>query len=308
MKKSTLALAVAAGVISISLSTGAFARTSITEVASRIVALEADVSTKASISDVEQAIAEISLTPGAKGDPGIDGVDGVDGNNGTNGTNGIDGLDGAKADLSGIHADIGAINKKLVDKDADIGTINNKLVDKDAEIVALQENVATLTTWLESLVYVDDFTKISASGLPLASSASDWSCVRDNVTGHVWEVKTDSGLHSISNRYRWGGIGAEQVGTALYDDWNVLVNGSHGLCGYSDWRVPNRFELNAASQNGGRAGVMNLYFNHASWTFWSSSASENYADYAWYVDFYYGNSDYLNRYDNAPVRLVRGGQ
>jgi hypothetical protein len=297
MRRSTLGLAIAAGVISMSASVSTLARISSSEVETRIVALEADVSTKASISDVEQAIAEISLTPGAKGDPGIDGVDGVDGNNGTNGTNGIDGLDGAEADLSGIHADI--------------GTINNKLVDKDAEIVALQENVATLTTLLESLEFVGDFTKISASGLPLASYASDWSCVRDNVTGHVWEVKTDSGLHSISNRYRWGGIGAEQFGTEFYDDWNVLVNGSYGLCGYSDWRVPNRFDIIAASQDGERAGeLMTQYFPHASSYFWSSSADEYNSGYAWFVFFYDGYTAYHGgpRPGDVPVRLVRGGQ
>jgi hypothetical protein len=295
MRRSTLGLAIAAGVISMSASVSTLARISSSEVETRIVALEADVSTKASISDVEQAIAEISLTPGAKGDPGIDGVDGVDGNNGTNGTNGIDGLDGAKADLSGIHADIGAINKKLF--------------YKDAEIVLLQENVATLTTLLESLAYSGDFTKISASGLPLASSASDWSCVRDNVTGHVWEVKTDSGLHSIRNRYRWGGIGAEQFGTALYDDWNVLVNGSHGLCGYSDWRVPNRYELIAASQGGERAEeLMTQYFPHGLSSFWSSSANEDNSYFAWHVRFTHGGSVSNRSYYALPVRLVRGGQ
>jgi hypothetical protein len=292
MKKSTLVLAVAAGVISISLSTGAFARTSITEVASRIVALEADVSTKASISDVEQAIAEISLMPGPQGQTG------AQGDQGGRGIQGLAGTNGAEADLSGIHADIDTINDKLAD-----------LADKDAEILALQENVATLTTLLESLVYVGDFTKISASGLPLASSASDWSCVRDNVTGHVWEVKTDSGLHSFSNRYRWGGIGAEQFGTEFYDDWNVLVNGSHGLCGYSDWRVPNSVELRAASQFGERAGeLMTQYFPNGMTVTWSSSVHETVSYFAHYVAISTGWSHFGNHYWGRPVRLVRGGQ
>jgi hypothetical protein len=237
---------------------------------------------------------------GETGDIGASGVQGIPGSDGDQGERGIQGLagtNGAEADLSGIHADI--------------GTINNKLVDKDAEIVALQENVATLTTLLESLEFVGDFTKISASGLPLASYASDWSCVRDNVTGHVWEVKTDSGLHSISNRYRWGGIGAEQFGTEFYDDWNVLVNGSYGLCGYSDWRVPNRFDIIAASQDGERAGeLMTQYFPHASSYFWSSSADEYNSGYAWFVFFYDGYTAYHGgpRPGDVPVRLVRGGQ
>jgi hypothetical protein len=290
MKKSTLALAVAAGVISVSLSTGAFARTSITEVASRVVALEEAVSTKASKSDVDQAIAEISLTQGPQGQTG------AQGDQGERGIQGLAGTNGAEADLSGLHSTIEAHD--------------DLLADKDAEILALQENVATLTTLLERTVDVADFTKISWRGQNLDKSASEWSCVRDNKTGRVWEVKTGSGLHSINNRYRWGGIGAEQFGTEFYDDWNVLVNESRGLCGYSDWRVPNRFELIAASQDGERAGeLMTQYFPHASSYFWSSSAYENYSGSARYVSFAYGYSyDYFSRGNSLPVRLVRGGQ
>lgn len=88
---------------------------------------------------------------------------------------------------------------------------------------------------LEVDIY-SDFTKISSTGEDLPISANQWSCVRDNDTGSVWEVKTDNdiGLHANNNFYRWGGIGAEQVGTEFYDDWDVLVNGSQGLCGFND--------------------------------------------------------------------------
>jgi hypothetical protein len=246
-----------------------------------------------------QGIQGIRGLDGATGTAGATGATGDIGASGVQGIQGLAGTNGAEADLSGIHADI--------------GTINNKFVDKDAEILALQENVADLTTLLESFVYAGDFTKISASGFPLLSSASDWSCVRDNVTGLVWEVKVDSGLHSIGNRYRWGGIGAEQYSTEFYDDWNVLVNGSDGLCGYSDWRVPNRFELIAASHDGERAGeLMTQYFPYASSYFWSSSAyegvGEDGSDGAWFVYLTVASTGGDFRHSSRPVRLVRGGQ
>jgi hypothetical protein len=254
-----------------------------------VVALEAEVSTKASITEVDQAIVEISLTPGPQGQTGAQGYQGERGIQGLAGTN------GAEADLSGIHSAIEAHD--------------DLLADKVAEILALQENVATLTTLLEMTVDVADFTKISKGGQDLDKSASEWSCVRDNKTGRVWEVKTDSGLHSINNRYRWGGIGAEQFRTEFYDDWNVLVNGSHGLCGYSDWRVPNSLELIAVPQDGERAGkLITQYFPHALLGFWSSSAYKGYSGYAWAV-YFGGVYSYENSRNNyLPVRLVRGGQ
>jgi trimeric autotransporter adhesin len=46
------------------------------------------------------------------------------------------------------------------------------------------------------------FTKIGASGETLPASATAWSCVKDNVTGMMWEVKTaDGGLRDWTKRY-----------------------------------------------------------------------------------------------------------
>ena len=48
------------------------------------------------------------------------------------------------------------------------------------------------------------FTKISNTGAELPASATEWSCVKDNVTGLTWEVKTDDGgLHDKDNTYTW---------------------------------------------------------------------------------------------------------
>lgn len=48
------------------------------------------------------------------------------------------------------------------------------------------------------------FTKLDAAGRALPTSATRWSCVRDNVTGLVWEVKTnDGGVHDWNWTYSW---------------------------------------------------------------------------------------------------------
>ena len=60
-----------------------------------------------------------------------------------------------------------------------------------------------------------DFTKLGADGEALAvqtgtwaadgaeAAGTKWSCLKDNVTGLVWEAKTTAGTHSINNKTKW---------------------------------------------------------------------------------------------------------
>mgnify|MGYP000332421537 CR=1 FL=1 len=165
-----------------------------------------------------------------------------------------------------------------------------------------------------------DFTKLDSNGNTMPASASSWSCVKDNHTGLIWEVKTtDGGIHDTNNNYRWGGLTAQgrdhvnREGT-YYDDWNTLVDGSNNnnFCGFNTgWRVPNRHELRSII----RLGVPNLkiemdYFPNAlPYGLWSSSPNLGRFRYgAWYVDFNNGNTGYHSREAGAFVRLVRSGQ
>ena len=48
------------------------------------------------------------------------------------------------------------------------------------------------------------YTKLDERGRELPDSASEWVMVRDNVTGLIWEVKTDDGsVHDKDNKYNW---------------------------------------------------------------------------------------------------------
>ena len=109
-----------------------------------------------------------------------------------------------------------------------------------------------------------DYTKLDAQGNELPKSAQSWSCVLDNRSGLVWEVKTDDGgARDKDNKYRWGGKGVSDVALGKYrdnnkrsesrwtgsgkryGDWNKLVDdaNSEQLCGFADWRVPDLYEL-----------------------------------------------------------------
>lgn len=103
------------------------------------------------------------------------------------------------------------------------------------------------------------FTKLDSNGLELLDSALTWSCVRDNVTGLIWEVKTDDGgIHDRDNTYSWyntntaengGSTGASNGGTcpgSTRCDTAKLVadtNSASGLCGANNWRLPTIEEL-----------------------------------------------------------------
>ena len=192
-----------------------------------------------------------------------------------------------------------------------------------------------------------DYTKLDARGNKLPSSARSWACVLDNRSGLIWEVKTDDGgVRDKDNEYRWGGKGVSDVALGWvenspgnkypesrwdgsgdrYDDWDELITAANSeqLCGFSDWRVPDLYQLaslvrcrggsyknldNGCSGSYQKPTIDTEYFPDAtSGWYWSASPSAYSSNYAWQLNFYSGY-DYLNfRVINHHVRLVRSGQ
>ncbi|WPD22251.1 MAG: DUF1566 domain-containing protein [Candidatus Electrothrix scaldis] len=183
------------------------------------------------------------------------------------------------------------------------------------------------------------FTKLASNGQALANQNADytttsWACVKDNVTGLTWEVKTDdSGLHDKDDEYTWyntdstnngGFVGyAQQSGNSCYgydsgdpatycntQDYVNRVNAA-GWCGASDWRVPTRTELESIVIYDHYSFTLDTdFFVHAvNSFFWSSSPYAYNINYTWCVSFANGLSSYDNyRSSSYAVRLVRGGQ
>ena len=170
-----------------------------------------------------------------------------------------------------------------------------------------------------------DFTKISATGAALSANAPSWNCVKDNVTGLMWEQKTnDNGLHDQDWTYSWyqpdnsknGGAAGTQNGGACggtsacdTDAYLKKVNAA-GWCGYKDWRLPSKAELySIVDYSRYNPAIDMTYFpNTVSDWFWSSSPYAYGTNYAWVVSFGYGSDGYGNKGNGYAVRLVRGGQ
>ena len=147
-----------------------------------------------------------------------------------------------------------------------------------------------------------------------------WSCVRDNHTGLVWEVKTDdeNSEHYKDRLFRWGGLTAvgrdspDRQGD-FFDDWNTLVNSANadsGLCGFTDWRVPQRLLLRTIAHYGTSNPAIDTDFfpNTTSFAYWSSSPVASDSNLAWVFIFSFGLDSNSFRSSSNRVRLVRGGQ
>jgi len=190
-------------------------------------------------------------------------------------------------------------------------------------------------------------TKLDAAGAALPVSAGAWSCVNDNVTGLIWEVKSDNisspiannDLHSSRWTYSWynssgvndGGYAGVQNGGVCIDTQNcdtekfVAAVNAEALCGFTDWRLPTIDELytivdmtgdfSAQIQFARGAGGTTRYFPNPQLDVssgpWSSStaAGRDGGVNAWYLA-----ENGMAKKDKGelrttplPVRLVRGG-
>jgi hypothetical protein len=138
-----------------------------------------------------------------------------------------------------------------------------------------------------------DFTKLDAAGNELPTDATDHTCVRDNVTRLIWQVKISDSTFTFDQ-------------TAGYVN-NVNAT---GLCGFNDWRMPDPKELmGIADYSRYKPAIDTNYFpDTPSLWFWSGSPSAGNSNDAWYVNFYDGGADGNGRSSYRHVRLVRGGQ
>nr|WP_136250237.1 DUF1566 domain-containing protein [Ningiella ruwaisensis] len=191
-----------------------------------------------------------------------------------------------------------------------------------------------------------DFTRLNENGDPVDDQVNNNSqqaaCLRDNITGLIWELKSSdtNAINYTAQAYTWyqeedngndagaineSGDSCNLSGTRCNTQAYIDAINALGLCGFSDWRLPNHYELQSIIHYG-RAqspSVDIAYFPNTGsadeytaqvplwyWTRQSSAdgVSNDIARNAWAIDFANGLDNQLQKTSERKVRLVRAGR
>ena len=135
-------------------------------------------------------------------------------------------------------------------------------------------------------------------------SYASTECVKDNLTGLVWEGKTTSGTRANTNSY--SNYGDSRTGDA--SSYVVTINAA-SLCGFTDWRLPTRDELQGlvdySVANPSPTLDATWFPNAVVGFYWTASPYLGSSSKAWYVSFANGYVSSNARSGKLQVRLVR---
>jgi len=120
-------------------------------------------------------------------------------------------------------------------------------------------------------------------------------CITDNHTGLMWTVNADS---------------AGSITWQASLDYIKTLN-STGYCGFSDWRMPNRFEMRSLinhNEVNSSDWLMALLFTNVKRGYWSSTSDAGNTNRVWEVDMNTGEVYSALKSETICVWPVRGGQ
>ncbi|WP_199608856.1 Lcl C-terminal domain-containing protein [Flocculibacter collagenilyticus] len=183
-----------------------------------------------------------------------------------------------------------------------------------------------------------DFIKLDENGKEVVETSSEYACVRDNVTGLIWEVKDpptgtppSTKLRAGNNTYTWqyggdnGGVDGAQSDPQTtcpstvncgIENYLAEVNTTN-YCGGANWRLATLDELRGLMdysrlgqphlldgnffRNMPQAGSLGHLYYWSDQTNVDGGANIT----AWVIDMATGHDTAINKSDKAYIRLVR---
>lgn len=190
---------------------------------------------------------------------------------------------------------------------------------------------ATAQSPLPEGTYPTGFSKLSNSGTNLPDSAtlgpapSDWACTRHGPSGLVFEVKLpgSGALRSAGNTYSWRSTNAASNGGVVGNAGGGVCSGSNcdteayvaavnsaALCGFTNWRLPTRRELQIIAtldgQGTGTPVSEPTYFpNMSTAGYWTATNFAANPDAAWSLHFDTGRARWTEKQNDLRVLVVR---
>lgn len=127
---------------------------------------------------------------------------------------------------------------------------------------------------------------------------------KDSATGLMWQDEPYTQVEEIARD--------KVTNNGKAGNWNYAKAYCENLTlgGFSDWRLPNIYELTTLLDNtkSSKPFVIDGIVNIDSYYYWASTASASYSSAAWNVGFYNGSGDYYDKMSSIYVRCARAGQ
>ncbi|MCX8520039.1 MAG: DUF1566 domain-containing protein, partial [Rhodoferax sp.] len=162
--------------------------------------------------------------------------------------------------------------------------------DSGAEFsVVVSSAGGTVTSSPATLTVLTTTARYSQVSKPDGTLYSKEECVKDNITGLIWEGKPSSGDRAATNGYTnydstasaQKGVGSNPTVGDIDASTNSIgyvrtVNAS-ALCGFTDWYLPSRVELPGIVKSGAVSPSIDTawFFNTQSNYYWTSSPFGN---------------------------------
>jgi len=148
-------------------------------------------------------------------------------------------------------------------------------------------------------IHPHQYVKLDTHANHLPETSSSWVMVLDQTTGLIWEVKTnDNTVHDRDNMYNYYYIQEKFIKRLNQEKFG----------GFSDWRMPQIYELNTLTSVTIDQPSIDTYFfpQTIPYDYWSDTPHSENNSQGWCVSFYHGNDTRQSRQSQFHVRAVRG--